>query len=187
MIRINLLPREYEKKAVTQRIEVLAVLAGVGVVGLVALVFVMRSMELGRLNERIKVVDRELASLQQVVNEIDRIEQEKSKLTTKLQIIETLIKGRLIYPMMMEDMASVVPASVWLHSIACSESGSAVALRVSASALDNYGVADFIANLEESAVFSSVELQSLSSAASAEFARDIRKFSVNVTYSPRSN
>ncbi len=182
MIRINLLPDEYKKKAALRRRVMLLAGAGILLVAGFAGVFIMRTARLAELNRMIREVERDLAQLRPVVERVDAISSSKAELNKKIRIIGELMETRVFYPVLMEDLARIFPERVWLKSFSSSGSYDNMRLDLSLEAHDNYAVADFLNALESSRRFSGISFSGIVT----EPYNDtyIRIFTVRCVYSP---
>lgn len=162
MVRINLLPKELIKREEVKRI---GILLGLGI-GLVVCIFMgaylLKMFTYKRYMSRINKVDRRLSELQAVVGEVERLERSKQMLDKKMDVIRNLVRNRLMYPHLMEELTELLPVRVWLTSVSTTRSmGDVVSMGIDGVSFDNYAIADLITNLESSKTFSKVELTSI--------------------------
>ena len=144
MIKINLLPIRAEQKGVGLKVQ--------GAVGATALVVVLAVCGYfwaainGRVTEttnNIARVNAEIARLQNIIGEIDKIKERKADLEKKLAVIDDLEKGRLTTVKVMDALARAVPPDMWLLNVDFRSPG----VQLSGLALDNAVIARFIQNL----------------------------------------
>ncbi len=182
MIKINLLPKEIEKKAAKREVGFLAVL-GIGLVlAILVLLYVYTFTRYVGLNKKLSEINTELAELKKITDQVDRLQAAKNKLNQKLNVIKDIIKGRLNYPKLMDDLVQLVSSNMWLKSMKVKDEVDMLQLDIKAVAFDNFVVADFMTALENSTKFTGVELTSLSSMKSGESV--YRQFGITCGYLP---
>lgn len=119
MIRINLLPVRAAKKREFGRQQILLfalilILAGIG-----NWVWYGRvSSELTQLDQQIARTTAEIAQLEKTIGEVKSIKEDKKALEDKLKILDTLKKGRTGPVKVMDELATLIPAKVWLKDYA---------------------------------------------------------------------
>lgn len=183
MIRINLLPEIYAKKAAA-RVKILMI---GGVAGLVVALFVgtffMRVAKLKKLEKEISSIQVELDDLQPIVKKINSLNKQKKNMNNKIDVIEELLKLRILYPVFMEDFAGIIPPKVWIKALSTKTSGENLGLDMSVLAMDNYAAADFLNALELSDKFSAIKFAGLSTVSMKGEALEIRTFNIDCNYS----
>ncbi len=180
MIRINLLPVESIKKEGFKDTGLMLI---IGVVLLVLVVFgfyFVKKNTLSKLNKQIIETEAELVRYQTEVARVKELETEKATLTNKSNVINGLVGNRLLYPKFMELFASLVPDKVWLTSLSTSSENNNLKLNISAISFDNFAIADFMTNLQDAKLFSSVELGAITG--SGQGKERTFNFSVTVNY-----
>lgn len=155
MIRINLLPIKQREAEIARRREVtigVAVLA----VALLAIgaVHLLQSWQFSSLETELAQLRGELQTLSVKVKQLGDLQNKIKEAKGKNKIIDDLKKKKSGPTLVMENLASATPATLWLTDL--KESGGSLAL--SGVAVDNKTVADFINGLEASKHFKSVEL-----------------------------
>ncbi len=182
MIKINLLPKEIEKKVTLREKKFLVVgIVILVVVGFFGLYF-LKVAQYAHLKRQLRKVEKELALLETVVKQVDEMEKSKEALSKKLDVIRSLTTNRLIYARLLEDLARIVPSRVWLTSLITKSESDFLTITIEASAIDNYAIADFITKLGEGDNFSKVELTRITSKKSKEGEEIIRNFGVTCEY-----
>src|SRR5262249_42088199 len=85
---------------------------------------------------------------------------EKKKLNDRKVVIQQLQSERLRYPQFLDDFLKLIPNNLWLTTLATTSQAATNGLMVNMDvmALDNYAIADLIANLETSQIFFDVDL-----------------------------
>ena len=168
MIRINLLPAELE--AAPSRINPAAPLSAAVI--LPALILIPIHMSQMATRKRLQTesasLKSELEKYQPIIAQVDALEGAKVQLTQRKSVIQQLETERLRYPQFLEDVVKLIPNNVWLTNLvtAASSSSNALTVNMDVVALDNYAIADLIANLETSQIFSEVDLGAIAAAQS---------------------
>lgn len=176
MIHINLLPVRQIKKKIQARKQVfglgltlLVVLAFLGVVALVL------GFKVGELKASIKDLNKEKAKYQTTINQIEQLKKDQALLETKLNTISQLKKGSQLTVRVMDELANLTPSNrIWLSSMSFSGS----ILRISATALDNATIAEYMETLVTSPYFANVELSGTSNTGVA--GRTLKNFSLTI-------
>lgn len=164
MIRINLLPPEFETAQAKREQQVLFGGAG-GVVALFLLIFwFAKTREAAALQQQVAQAEAELGKFQAIVSQIEKIEADKRVLSAKRDLIRNLNRSRLIYPVFFEDLLPIIPADVWVTNIQIADRASGpMRITMNASALSNFAVATWLTNLQMPPNhFSNVELSAIS-------------------------
>jgi type IV pilus assembly protein PilN len=164
MIRVNLLAAERPtgKKAKTpsapgavQLYLFLAVFVG-GAIVLSALLYVYINRQIADLDNKIADRNKRLADLQAVKKQVDEFQAKKKTLEDKVNLIERLRAEQAGPVHMLDEISKALPDFVWLTSM--DQNGANLAMKGQTSGLT--AVADFIANLQRSGWFPTVELKS---------------------------
>jgi type IV pilus assembly protein PilN len=185
MIKINLLPKEIEKKvALREKRFLLSTIVLLVVAGFLGL-YLLKVGQYARLRKQLRGIEKELVLLETIIKKVDEIEKSKEALAKKLDVIGSLMGERFIYPQLLEDLARIVPSRVWLTSLMTKSESDFLTITIEASAIDNYAIADFITKLSETKSFSKVELSKISSRKRKEGEEVIRNFGVTCEYRQR--
>ncbi len=161
MIKINLLPKEVERKvAIREKKFLLSIIIILVVGGLLGL-YSLKLAQYTGLKKKVKRVEKELSLLETIIKKVDEMEKSKEALAKKLEVIQSLMGSRLVYPQLFEDLARIVPSRVWLTSLVTKSESDFLTVNIEASAADNYAIADFITKLSEDDNFSKVELSNI--------------------------
>jgi len=182
MIKINLLPKEIEKKVTLREKRLLLSSIAILVVGGFLGLYFLKVGQYGRLRSQSRRIEKELVLLEPIVKQVDEIGKSKEALAKKLDVIRRLTGNRLIYPRLLEDLASTVPSRVWLTSLMTKSESDFLNITIEASAIDNYAIADFITKLSEAKNFSKVELSKITSEKRKEGEEVIRNFGLTCEY-----
>ena len=163
MIRINLLGQTRPKAAkqavpleATLQI-VLGVAAVVVAAVILTVVYISQKHQLDEANKRLVQLRAEKASLEQIKQDVDRFESEKSVLKQRIDVIETLQKNRSGAQDLLQMVANTVVRvdSLWLTSM----SKTAESLEIDGEAGSINAVANFITELKRSGYFDKVEIK----------------------------
>jgi type IV pilus assembly protein PilN len=156
MVRINLLPVKVSKKkeAGKQQLLLFAVLL---IGGLVAntLWNNNRSADLTAREKHLAKTKADIAAIEKIIGEVTSIRAEQKALRDKLEVLETLKRGRSGPVKMLDELATIIPRRVWLKKL--SQSGGRVAFEGSAGNIED--VSTFMGALKGSTHFQTVELK----------------------------
>lgn len=158
MIRINLLPPEYEAAQARKEQQFIFGTSGGLVVVLLLLFWGLKVRQAAALEEKIAEAEADLRKYQTIVSQIEQAEADKQRLSAKRDVIRTLNRSRLVYPVFFEDFLPIVPSDVWVTSIQITEQGGQMKVAMAANALSNFALATWLTNLQQSTHFSGVEL-----------------------------
>lgn len=155
MIEINLLPVRAARRRESIRLQLSV--AGLTVF-LVIVCIILLSANLKKrevaVDKQTAFVKEEIAKLDKVVGQIEKLKQEKAKLEKKNAVIKDLDKGRLRAAYILDGLSQNTPEKIWIESL--DKSGKS--LKISGVALDNETIANFMRVLANSKYFSGVEL-----------------------------
>jgi type IV pilus assembly protein PilN len=159
MIRINLLPFRAARKKENIRRQVSIFL--LSLVFLLILLF-YHNWNLGHkidgLNAKIAQTNSELKKYEAINKEIEEIKKKLSNLKQKMTVMDTLEANRFEPTRLMEAMTQViVPQRMWFTRLDSKDK----TVDIKGIALDNKTVADFMIRLEQSGLFSDVNLDTL--------------------------
>ena len=159
MIRINLLPfRAARRKENIRRQISISLLSFI--LAFIALFYyqMQLNLQLGELRIQAEDVKSRLKVMRKKSREVDKIKQALDILQKKINIIKNLELNRREPVRLMDAMTRVVIGKrMWFTDFA----GNNDAVVIKGNALDNKTVADFMTQLEESGLFSSVNLTTL--------------------------
>ena len=159
MIRINLLPFRTERKKENVRRQVSLFLLSLVLVLLVLFYYNFSlNSKIGKLNKRIETTNNELTKYNEINKEIARIKKNLEVLQKKMAVIAQLESDRYAPVVLMDTMTQVVVAKrMWFTDLAMQDK----TVRIDGIALDEKTVADFMVRLQNSGLFSNVELKSV--------------------------
>jgi len=182
MIKINLLPREVEKKVAVREKKFLVYVIAFSVIGGFLALYFLKVAQYSHLRKQLRGIEKELVLLETVIKKVDEMEKAKETLAKKLDVIRSLTGNRLFYPRLLDDLARIVPSRVWVTSILTKSESDFLTITIEASALDNYAIADFISKLGEAKNFSKVQLTKIISKERKEGEEVIRNFGITCEY-----
>ncbi len=175
MIRINLLPFRAARKKENIRRQVSVFFLSFF---LVVIILVWYNIDLGKrisdLNSRIKDTQIQIAKYDKINQEIAQIRKALDTLKSKTEVIKMLEKSRKEPVHLLDVMTGmVVEKRMWFTSF--ESKGRTV--NISGIALDNKTVADFMVRLENSKLFSSVNLKTLKQHSITKYT-DLKSFQI---------
>ncbi|MFH1892317.1 MAG: PilN domain-containing protein [Candidatus Zixiibacteriota bacterium] len=121
MIEINLLPKEYRKRARTFHLEKKSIYVAAGVASIVllfALVTFYQHYQLSSLDEKIALANGQRMRLQEDIRLIDGLTDLKEKILTRMESIERLDRHRAVWVDVLQDLNQRVPDFLWLTRVA---------------------------------------------------------------------
>ncbi len=183
MIRINLLPAEIGEAQSSQTSPLLPLAAAV-----IVPILVLIPLHLSKVAQRKKLeaekvsLKNELDRYQPIIAQVEALEKAKVQLTQRKSVIQQLESERLRYPQFMDDFVKLLPGNLWLTSLTTvlQPSGNIMNVGMDVVALDNYAIADLIANLETSQIFTDVDLGTIT--ASQSVTGQSINFHINALY-----
>jgi Tfp pilus assembly protein PilN len=184
LIRINLLPTNV-RAAQAQR-QIAAALVALGAVAVLAMVGWLgwKRVDLRAKERDLAQARAELSKYQALVNEVSALETKRNELRARRDIIQQLLKGRLLYPKFFEDFMGLLPPEVWVTSLTTTPEAQPGMLKVSVNAqsTSNYAIADWMTNLMGSPLCTQVELGAVSSADAEEGRPPVLTFTLTFRY-----
>lgn len=156
MMEINLLPLREARWKETVRFQISVFVLTVILALTVAFFLKWKANQREReLDHQIKAVQTEIARLNKVVGEINKIKEEKESLQKRLEVIERLERGRLGVAKLLDDLSRRASDKLWLEKMV----KKGASLRLEGIALDDETIADFMTTLEASPLVKRVELE----------------------------
>ncbi|MBD3232750.1 MAG: hypothetical protein GF315_03390 [candidate division Zixibacteria bacterium] len=119
MLKINLLPKELQKKGLSLSFDknLLYMLAGALVLILImAGISIYQSIQLGDINEKIADAKAQTETYRDEITQIDELNALKEEILARISAIEVLDKNRSYWVNLLGDMAVRVPSQVWITS-----------------------------------------------------------------------
>ena len=187
MIRINLLkpekkeirdepsglaPEIKEKKG-TPIASLLILLA----IGAVAVLYFMQDKAIKTEKDRLSAAQEEKKQLQYVLAALERLENQKSTLERKINLINHLKARQEIAVRTMDELSKNIPGWVWLTETTYD----ALEITIKGRALSNNLIADYVYNLENSPHLSNVKIESINQR-SQQSSSPYLEFSLTATY-----
>jgi type IV pilus assembly protein PilN len=159
MIRINLLPFRTDRKKENVRRQVSLFLLSMALVLLVLFYYNWSlNSKIGKLNKKITTTNAELKKYNEINKEIARIKKNLEILRKKMAVIAQLESDRHAPVVLMDTMTQVlVSKRMWFIDLSVSDK----TVDINGIALDEKTVADFMVRLQNSGLFSNVELRSV--------------------------
>ncbi len=159
MIRINLLPFRAARKKENIRRQVSIFLLSMAFL-LIVLFYYNWSLnsKIDDLNASIKQTQTDLDKYDKINKEIAEIKKKLSNLKNKMAVMDTLEANRFEPTRLMDAMTQIIVAKrMWFTRLESKDQD----LKINGIALDNKTVADFMVRLEQSGLFSDVDLKTL--------------------------
>jgi len=159
MIRINLLPFRAARKSENVRRQVSLFFLSLILVIIVVGYFQIRlGSKISSLTEKVEMTETELGKYQKIAKNVDIIKKKLDNLHKRTDVMVRLDKNRKEPIRLLEAMTElIVPDRMWLTKL----EASGKTVKLSGVALDNKTTADFMTRLEQSGLFSSVNLHTL--------------------------
>ncbi len=156
MIRINLLPFRAARKSENIRRQVSLFLLSLVLVFLVMGYFqIYLTSEINSLKRKVDNTNQDLQRFQKQAAEVDAIKKKLDNLQKRTEVMKELDKNRKEPVQLLDAMTQIViPNRMWLNTLTITDAS----VIISGNALDTKTTADFMVRLEESALFSAVNL-----------------------------
>jgi type IV pilus assembly protein PilN len=192
MIRVNLL--KPEKKEITEeplglapeitekRRTPIASLLILLAIAAVAILYFLQDKAIKSERELLNAAQEEKKQLQYVLAALERLEEQKSTLERKINLINYLKSRQEIAVRTMDELSKNIPGWVWLTET----SYDAQAITIKGRALSNNLIADYVYNLENSPHLSNVKIESINQR-SQQTGTPYLEFSLTATYDLPSN
>jgi type IV pilus assembly protein PilN len=162
MIRINLLPVRAAKKREFGRQQIIFLVLIIILVGIGNYFWYNKvDNDLTGMDQQIARTRSEIAQLEKTIGEVKSIKEDKKALEDKLKILDSLKKGRSGPVRVMDDLATIIPAKVWMVDYA--ETGGAVTMVGRAASYEDLSA--FSKKLKESKHFSNINIKNARQAA----------------------
>jgi len=162
MVRINLLPHREQRRQARQR-QFVSLAIGLAILGVavVGLGHVVIAAWIDNQNGRNKLLQTEIAKLDEQIKEIDRLREQTQALLARKQIVETLQANRTEAVHLLDQLVRQLPDGVYLKSV--KQNGARVTLV--GYAQSNARVSTLMRNIETSPWLASPELIEIRSVA----------------------
>ncbi len=120
----------------------------------VAALYLYQKRAIDREQGQLDAAREEKTKLQYVIAKLDQLQKQKDSFVKKVNLINLLKEQRGLAVRIMDQLSRDLPDWVWLNEVTFDN----MIVRISGSALSNNLIADYIASLEKSSVFSNVNL-----------------------------
>ena len=162
MVRINLLPHREQRRQARQR-QFVSLAIGLAILGVavVGLGHVVIAAWIDNQNGRNKLLQTEIAKLDEQIKEIDRLRDQTQALLARKQIVETLQANRTEAVHLLDQLVRQLPDGVYLKSV--KQNGARVTLV--GYAQSNARVSTLMRNIESSPWLSAPDLIEIRSVA----------------------
>jgi type IV pilus assembly protein PilN len=101
-------------------------------------------------------VDQKVEGLKPELDEIEKLNTEKNKITTEVNAVKDLSKRRYNYVKILDALQTLIPEKAWLTKLGVKER----VIAIEGRANDDSTISNFMQNLEESAYFQNVTWES---------------------------
>ncbi|MEN8211113.1 MAG: PilN domain-containing protein [Thermodesulfobacteriota bacterium] len=157
MIKINLLPFRVarQKENIRKQISIFLLFVLLTVVGLFWYTQSMNN-QIVSIKEKTKQVNYQIAKYKEKADRVAQIKKDLKILEEKLRIVSSLKKQREKQLILFDSMTGlVIPTRMWLESFKTNQNS----VTIKGIAFDNPTIADFMEKLEQSPLFSKVDLK----------------------------
>ncbi|MDQ6961201.1 MAG: PilN domain-containing protein [Mariprofundaceae bacterium] len=178
MIRINLLPyrEDRRKQQVLEHVIVLAVAIVIAITVCVGMQL-MASSELDSIQAEQAILTKKNAELVQLLGKTSGLETLREEVQRKLDLVDTLQKGRFRSLELLLTISRLTPNNLWLDSISDKKGK----ISLTGYAETSVSISEFMSDLENSEAISSVNLGSVETDESAE-ELPVKSFDLTVMY-----
>ena len=157
MIKINLLPFRVARKKENIRKQISIFLLFLLLTG-VALFWYTQSInkQIVSIKEKTKQINSQIVKYKEKADRVTQIKKDLKILEEKLRIVSSLEKQRKKQLILFDNMTDlVIPTRMWLESFKTDKNS----VTIKGIAFDNPTIADFMEKLEQSSLFSTVDLK----------------------------
>jgi len=176
VIRINLIPYRDARRR-RQILEHVGYFFAVFALS-VALIMVahsVTSMQLSDLQEQTAELTAQNKVLKEKIGKIEHLDALRADVERKLEIVDRLQEGRFHSLKTLHEIAQLIPRNVWLTSI----TDNTTEISLVGMAESNKAVANFMRQLDQSAIFSNVKLLAINRIDTGGI--PVRQFSINLS------
>ena len=181
MTKINLIPKDAIIKEEHPELAFLAIGAAAIILVVLGYAYTSKLAKRTAIKKELVAVEKELAQLQTVIDQIARIKSQRDAVNAKKTALEVLIKTRLLYPILMEDLVKTLPSGMWLMNLNTKSGDAITGLTFGAVAYNNFIIADLLQSLEDSKLFQNPEISGITSSV-GEKGVQTKQFSITVNY-----
>ena len=158
MIRINLIPHEYIAKIDRKTVIAKAVLAVLLALGIITLVSILQSTRAVTVRSVLSKREVELRSMQPDLDKVAAIEAEIAEVERYLAAINSIDKGRFIYPKFLKESSDELLSTIWFDSIKTVSSGDAMTVTFFVRSRSAHDLAYWLNMFEADSDYSDPEL-----------------------------
>jgi Tfp pilus assembly protein PilN len=158
MSQVNLLPPDIQAAQRQRRLAGVVALAGIGVIGLILVFYVLQLSTLSGVREDIEDQERSNASLQNEIDQLQQFDDLRAQAQAKEELLNQVFANEVSFSGLLMDVSRVIPSTAALTSLSASRqeptpsSGGTTLLvgriDVSALALDYDSVYSWLTRLE---------------------------------------
>ncbi|MGH7570275.1 MAG: PilN domain-containing protein [Gemmatimonadota bacterium] len=170
MARVNLIPQARQREARMPRVAlplgrpggelILGALALILLIGSAA-VFAVERRSLSEAQAAVVEAQADSARLHGAVEKVERIQHAQTRMAERIELLESVMDGRLYWPRLMETLSRTLPAYVWLERVDREEPGGE-RIEIAGASFANAAITDFMRGLEASPELRDVALVEVS-------------------------
>jgi Tfp pilus assembly protein PilN len=123
MTQVNLLPPEVRERHKIRRQVGLVAVAGVAVLGLLVLLFLVQSRRLSSAQHDLEAQQGRNAALQGQISQLQQFAQLKQQLADREALVASLFQQQILWSSVLTDISDVIPSQMWLTSLSGTVSG----------------------------------------------------------------
>jgi Tfp pilus assembly protein PilN len=123
MRQINLLPPEIAERRRARQIMVFLGVAGLALVAILMLVFLIQTARVGGERSRLEQTKRQTTALQRQASQLQNFAELEQTLRTKEQLLGRLTANEVRWSVLLADISLVIPSEVWLTNFSGSVQG----------------------------------------------------------------
>lgn len=158
MIKINLLPyRAQRKKQIIQEQLIIGIIPVVLTLLVISLFWWSIKSDIAKADQDIVATKKEIEKQKVTMKEIENYKKKKIKIKKKMDIINSLQKGKSGPVHILDELASNLPGRLWLVDI--EQKG--MSLNIKGKSLDNISISNYMINLEKSPYFKGIDLKEI--------------------------
>ncbi|MFY9587728.1 MAG: hypothetical protein WAT66_09765 [Actinomycetota bacterium] len=117
MRQINLLPPEIAQRRRARQITVALGAAGLGLVALLIIVFLVQAARLSGERGNLEDAKRQNSALQRQISSLQSFATLQQTLRTKEQLLDRLTSNEVRWSVLLNDISLVIPSDVWLSNL----------------------------------------------------------------------
>jgi len=148
MIKINLLPKEIQEKGKGMEWVILGgALVGIYVIFALSY-YLMKAHDYKQDMARKTRWSKQLAEKKTEVAQVEQLDKQKRVLDAKKNTVIQLLRGRLLYPKLMENFYSTLPIGIWIDDLVLTEAGQNVKMVSKSNSISVNAIAEWLETLE---------------------------------------